>query len=90
MRKTLYLFFVLFYHIAAAKSTPEETIISNKLRNLTKPNIDQKQKEASRLQLKAESEKRGYGLSILVSGDYLILFISYKMSPNIVFTKSVI
>lgn len=73
MRKTFYLFFVLFCYIAAAQSTPEEIIISNKLKDLTKPNIDLKQKEASLLQLKAESEKLGYDLGILISGDYLML-----------------
>ncbi|MEI3789383.1 MULTISPECIES: helix-turn-helix domain-containing protein [unclassified Chryseobacterium] len=73
MRKTLYLFLVLFNYIVSAQSTAEETIISNKLRDLTKPNIDRKYKEASLLQLKAESEKLGYDLGILISGDYLML-----------------
>ncbi|REC80081.1 hypothetical protein DRF60_03620 [Chryseobacterium elymi] len=73
MRKTFYFFFILFYYIAIAQTSPEETIISNKLRDLTKPNIDQKQKEASLLQLKAESEKLGYDLGILISGDYLMI-----------------
>ncbi|PJJ66592.1 AraC-like DNA-binding protein [Chryseobacterium geocarposphaerae] len=56
-----------------AQNTPAEVAIKDKLDKFSlTSNIDPKQKEARLLELKAESEKLGYDLGILISGNYLI------------------
>ncbi|SHL07992.1 helix-turn-helix domain-containing protein [Chryseobacterium polytrichastri] len=74
MKQKFYLLFIFFsFHITFAQSTPAETEISNKLKKISlTTNIDLKEKEASLLQLKAQSENLDYKLGILISGDYLM------------------
>ena len=74
MKLKLYSFLLLFsFQITLAQNTPAEAEISEKLKKIAATNnIDPKEKEAGLLQLKAESEKLGYDLGILISGDYLM------------------
>lgn len=75
MKKYFYLLFFLFsFFTVWAQNTPAEITIKDKLKKIALiTNIDPKEKENRLLELKAESEKLGYDLGILISGNYLMI-----------------